>query len=127
MILTKLRFVALKFDRNNHKHNGKSRLLLAERIPDYLTRCRLAVADDVFVTMKISVALGVLLSAAAVASASMNVQKCRIEWCLDNKKHKAMVNGKLHCCLDWVHQYMTIETVTLKDGRVIDRCYCRIF
>ncbi|KAK3784272.1 hypothetical protein RRG08_037350 [Elysia crispata] len=76
--------------------------------------------------MKFSVMLAIFLSGIAVASAFVDREACRREWCADNKIHKTTINGKAYCCIDDVHRYMIVEFIPEKDGRVVKKCFCRV-
>ncbi|KAK3784270.1 hypothetical protein RRG08_037348 [Elysia crispata] len=76
-------------------------------------------------TMKFSILLVAFLSVVAVESASMRRELCRTDWCAVNKIFKTMLNGKLQCCLDWMHQYLIVEFIHQRNGRVVEKCYCQ--
>ncbi|KAK3784271.1 hypothetical protein RRG08_037349 [Elysia crispata] len=69
--------------------------------------------------MKFSTVLAVFLFVAAVASASTSKEPCRSEWCVYNKIHRTTIDGKVYCCLDNVHRYMTLEVVVQKNRKEV--------
>ncbi|KAK3780111.1 hypothetical protein RRG08_051589 [Elysia crispata] len=76
--------------------------------------------------MKFYAVLAVFLSVAAVASASLQKEACRKEWCDKNEIQKTTIDGKDYCCIDSFHRYMIVEWVPQGGNKLVKRCFCRL-